>query len=235
MDNARPADAGIARFAAMSRAHDIRSRHYDREFGGGSLREFRASRRCGLSILALCALLAACSSASPTTVGGDKDSAGDPVSSVAVEIPPRPTVAPPREPDIVDDPRLTAINVAKYMVESYVYANKTGDTSGWESYSAPDCEYCAEVVSTVADMRNAGEWTDGEVEVVEYLAGHLVGDEDSFGVHLLVKRTGVTAYTQNEIIEHGDSTFHVGVVVETVPSLRVSEFSVGAASGFPQG
>jgi len=49
-----------------------------------------------------------------------------------------------------------AIAAAKYFVELYVYAHRSGDLAPWSEMSGPECDFCAHVVERVEEVYDAG-------------------------------------------------------------------------------
>lgn len=187
-----------------------------------------------------CALLVSCStgdessddiSHSPSVSETESvDTTVEPTTS----IPPRPQADPPAEPDLGDDPFRNAVAVAEYMAHAYVYANKTGDTSGWDKYSADECDYCVDMSANVAEMNETGAWVDGDLEVLDRAWGKVVGEADVYGVHLLVSRTGVFEHSQTGSTDREDQEFHLIVTVRDAESSEVIDFQIGSPSGFPE-
>ena len=124
--------------------------------------------REGAAIAALVALAltSGCTSRAP-----DDEASGDPSPVVRTTPPttatPTPTPAPTPEslpappPERSRADEVGAAAAVTYYVELYPFILATGDFAGWNSLSAPDCEFCRQTREYVSSVLSAGGSFDG--------------------------------------------------------------------------
>ena len=153
------------------------------------------------SALAVLALSAALLSACGDGADPDPSPSAATESTTTVEpstnytIPPRPEdVHKPDEPDLSTVDINSAYELARYYLDLYPYVKATGDTTEWEKYAHPECEYCNTVIEAAVVENSSGAWADFNLGIVDEATFTATGDVD-FRIDFLVER--------DEIVSHG--------------------------------
>lgn len=152
------------------------------------------------SALAVLALSAALLSACGDGADPDPSPSAATESTTTVEpstnytIPPRPEdVHKPDEPDLSTVDINSAYELARYYLDLYPYVKATGDTTEWEKYAHPECEYCATVIDSAVASNEVGAWSDFNLGVADVATFSATGDVD-FRVDFLVDRDEIVYY-----------------------------------------
>lgn len=100
------------------------------------------------------------------------DAAQDTRRAVDPSSQPKPdnTVAPQpaRYDGITDNGEEGARTAVTYLFDTYAYMISTGDTSGWENLSAPECQQCFAFAHNAAQLHKQGGWiVGGEISLNE--------------------------------------------------------------------
>jgi hypothetical protein len=97
--------------------------------------------------------LGACTTSQPSTANSSASVSATPSQS--------PTWVPVR-PDTTKAEGLDgAMATARYFLSLYPYVYQSGDLSEWNAMSHPDCQFCANVSTNVADLHASGGRTEG--------------------------------------------------------------------------
>ncbi|USR80060.1 DUF6318 family protein [Arcanobacterium pinnipediorum] len=188
-------------------------------------------------VLSLIVVLGGCSSSSETM---DQPMPVDPAHSSAekdsgYKIPPRPVVEPLVDPELTGDNRNDAIIVARHFVQTYPYMLKTGDVSYWQRYSAPECEFCQEVLASTERRNKSGAWIDGDIAFLEQVNGIVDESQAKYEIQFLVERTGVVQHLSEGDESVTDEKYHVVVSLEKKENWLVTRFQIGRPEGFTGG
>lgn len=184
-----------------------------------------------------CALLGSCNGgAEPTVSPQETQSPQNETPTDDYTIPPRPDVDPVIEPELSGDPAADALSVALYFAQLYPYIYKTGDTTQWDAYSAPECEYCWQSSEEVQNLTANGGWAEQSLEPHEYTIGIIDETANIYEIQLLVTRSEVVVYDVTGQTTYEEGEFHLVFKVmpseEGYPQWQVLSFQIGDPSGF---
>ncbi|MDP9807055.1 hypothetical protein J2S70_001637 [Trueperella bonasi] len=200
-------------------------------------RRFPKLRRIVIAVpsflaLALCVgLLVSCNSGSDPEPSASSsnvpDDSGLNEPTDDYTIPPRPENVPkPEEPELTAIDIDNAYELARYYLDLYPYVKATGDTTEWEKYAHPECEYCQTVVDSAVVANEAGAWSDFNLGVVEEATFLSTGGLD-FRVDFLVDRDEIVYYGPEEEVrtDAGQHTVVIGLK-EVDGELKVRSFDI---------
>ncbi|MDO5025601.1 MAG: DUF6318 family protein [Trueperella sp.] len=146
----------------------------------------------GFTTLALVLTLSSCAQDEPATV----PETAAPAPAVDTSIPPRPTnIDPPPRPELTGTSTAALEQTARYFLELYTYAAKTGDLIEWERLSHSDCVFCQEFIGRVEENNRTGAWTDMSLDVVDTAVFTVNQGNVDRRVDLLVQRSKLVEYT----------------------------------------
>lgn len=158
-------------------------------------------------------------------------SAPSPAATDDYTLPPRPEATPPEEPNITGTAIEDAAALAEYYVELYPYVKRTGDTTAWEKWAHPECDYCNTVIESAEYMNKTGAWTSIDLEIIDRAAFISTGRLD-FRMDFLVNRSDITQYDPKgtDFVESGENSVVIGLVSEG--GLKIRTFDIFAADEF---
>lgn len=185
------------------------------------------------SALAVLALSAALLSACGDGADPDPSPSAATESTTTVEpstdytIPPRPEdVHKPDEPDLSTVDINSAYELARYYLDLYPYVKATGDTTEWEKYAHPECEYCATVLDEAEIDIESGSWSEVSLGVEDTAWFSVDGNVD-YRIDFLVSRSEYKTYHSEtaDSIAPAEHAVIIGVSVEN-DALLVKTFDV---------
>lgn len=146
----------------------------------------------GFTSLALVLTLGGCAPDDPEANPGEDA----PTPAVDTRIPPRPTnIDPPQRPDVSGTSTEALERTARYFLELYPYAAKTGDLIEWERLSQKDCKFCQEFIAQVEENNRTGAWTDMSLDIEDTAIFTVNKGNVDRRVDFLVKRAKLVDYT----------------------------------------
>lgn len=167
-----------------------------------------------------------------TTSTGTSTGTATAEPSSTYTIPPRPAMEAPAEPELTGVDIENAYVLAKYYFELYQYVVATGDTTNWQKYAHPECDYCAKVQANAEKDNEIGAWSDVHFGILNSERFYSTGDID-FRIDFLIERGEITYYTDDEAkkVDPGQNTLVIGLKAEG-DSLLVRSFDIIGSSYF---
>jgi hypothetical protein len=128
-----------------------------------ALGEGRQSVAGGLMMVAVAALLAACTAkAEPQPSPEPSATTTSPSASQEPTDLERPTIEKPTQPDAMRrDDVAGAEAAAQYFLQLYPYVYATGELSEWQAMSHPECIFCQSVDEDVTELFHSGGYATG--------------------------------------------------------------------------
>lgn len=183
-------------------------------------------------VLALCVgLLVSCSSnADPEPSASSSSLPDEPTPDKPTDdytIPPRPENVPkPEEPELTAIDIDNAYELARYYLDLYPYVKATGDTTEWEKYAHPECEYCQTVIDAAVVENDSGAWSEFNLGIVDVATFASTGDID-FRVDFLVDRDEIVFYGPDGEVRTGPGEHSVSIgLIEVDAGLKIRSFDI---------
>lgn len=148
----------------------------------------------------------------PTTTESSSSDSGSTATPPVVEEPTAP-------PEMAQDDTVGATATAYYFLLLFDYMRATGDTTVWDSLSAPECEWCTAMSEDARELHAEGGWIESpgmEFDITEALVNLPTPDVPHYTVLVNVVEPVFTQVNgDGTTIEGGDNHLEpMGIAVQ---------------------